>query len=186
MSASASNLAVAAAREALARAQVNPLDVSVVIEYSILPQEYLVPVWNMSNKVQAEVGAVKSFVVGFSGGGASNFMVALSAAAAMLSENDSMKTALLVTGDATIPGNRVLSPADPVTVLGDGASAVVCNGTHLAAWWSTPSCGRTETITIFVTFPVARSFTRMTSPSIAWNWIELATTLFPRRKLCAA
>ena len=125
VSESASNLAVAAAREALARAQVNPLDVSVVIEYSILPQEYLVPVWNMSNKVQAEVGAVKSFVVGFSGGGASNFMVALSAAAAMLSENDSMKTALLVTGDATIPGNRVLSPADPVTVLGDGASAVV-------------------------------------------------------------
>ena len=68
VSESASNLAVAAAGEALARAQVNPLDVSVVIEYSILPQEYLVPVWNMSNKVQAEVGAVKSFVVGFSGG----------------------------------------------------------------------------------------------------------------------
>ena len=97
----------------------------VVVEYSIMPQEYLVPVWNMSNKVQAEIGATKSFVVGFSGGGSSNFMVALSSAAAMLSENDSMKTALLVTGDATIPGNRVLNPADPVTVMGDGASAVV-------------------------------------------------------------
>lgn len=125
VSESASNLAVAAGREALERARVDPLDVSVVVEYSILPQEYLVPVWNMSNKVQAETGAVKSFVVGFSGGGASNFMVALSSAAAMLSENDSMKTALLVTGDATIPGNRVLNPADPVTVMGDGASAVV-------------------------------------------------------------
>ena len=121
----ASNLAVAAGREALARAAVNPLEVSVVVEYSIMPQEYLVPVWNMSNKVQAETGAVKSFVVGFSGGGASNFMVALSSAAAMLSENDSMKTALLVTGDATIPGNRILNPANPVTVMGDGASAVV-------------------------------------------------------------
>jgi 3-oxoacyl-[acyl-carrier-protein] synthase-3 len=52
-------------------------------------------------------------------------MVALSAAAAMLSENESMKTALLVTGDTTIPGNRVLHPPDPVTVMGDGASAVV-------------------------------------------------------------
>src|SRR5437879_3798556 len=119
------NVAVAAGREALQRAKVDPLTVDVVVEYSIMPQEYLVPVWNMSNKVQAEVGATKSFVVGFSGGGSSNFMVALSATAAMLSENDSMKTALLVTGDATIPGNRILNPADPVTVMGDGASAVV-------------------------------------------------------------
>jgi 3-oxoacyl-[acyl-carrier-protein] synthase-3 len=121
----ASNMAVAAAREALQRAGVDPMRVDVVVEYSIMPQEYLVPVWNMSNKVQAEVGASKSFVVGFSGGGSSNFMVALSSTAAMLSENDSMKTALMVTGDMTIPGNRVLNPAEPVTVLGDGASAVV-------------------------------------------------------------
>jgi len=121
----ASNMAVAAGREALQRAKVDPLTVDVVVEYSIMPQEYLVPVWNMSNKVQAEVGASKSFVVGFSGGGSSNFMVALSSAAAMLSENDSMKTALLVTGDTTIPGNRILNPDDPVTVMGDGASAVV-------------------------------------------------------------
>ena len=121
----ASNMAVAASREALQRAKIDPLTVDVVVEYSIMPQEYLVPVWNMSNKVQAETGASKSFVVGFSGGGSSNFMVALSSAAAILSENDSMKTALLVTGDTTIPGNRVLNPDDPVTVIGDGASAVV-------------------------------------------------------------
>ena len=121
----ASNMAVAAGREALQRAKVDPQTVNVVVEYSIMPQEYLVPVWNMSNKVQAEVGAAKSFVVGFSGGGSSNFMVALSSAAAMLSENEALKTALLVTGDTTIPGNRVLNPADPVTVMGDGASAVV-------------------------------------------------------------
>jgi 3-oxoacyl-[acyl-carrier-protein] synthase III len=121
----ASNMAVAASRAALEQAKIAPTLVDVVVEYSILPQEYLVPVWNMSNKVQAEVGATKSFVVGFSGGGSSNFMVALSSAVAMLSENDSMKTALLVTGDTTIPGNRVLNPADPVTVMGDAASAIV-------------------------------------------------------------
>src|SRR5215469_5474523 len=121
----ASNMAVAAAREALQRAKVEPITVNVVIEYSFMPQEYLVPVWNMSNKVQAEVGASKSFVIGFSGGDSSNFSVALSSAAAVLSENDSLKTALLVTGDTTIPGNRVLNPSDPVTVLGDGGSAVV-------------------------------------------------------------
>jgi 3-oxoacyl-[acyl-carrier-protein] synthase III len=101
------------------------MQVDVIVEYSVLPQEYLVPVWNMSNKVQAEVGASKSFVVGFSGGGATNFLVALSSAVAMLQENESLKTALLVTGDVAIPGNRVLNPSDPVTVLGDSASAVV-------------------------------------------------------------
>lgn len=122
---SASNMAVAAGREALLRAKIDPMQVDVVVEYSIMPQEYLVPVWNMSNKVQAEIGATKSFVVGFSGGGSSNFMVALSSTVAMLSENDSIKTALSVTGDTTIPGNRILNPADPVTVMGDGASAVV-------------------------------------------------------------
>src|SRR5689334_334680 len=121
----ASNMAVSAGREALQRAKVDPQTVDVVVEYSIMPQEYLVPVWNMSNKVQAEVGAPKSFVVGFSGGGASNFMVALSSAVAMLSENEALKTALLVTGDTTIPGNRILNPPDAVTVMGDGASAIV-------------------------------------------------------------
>jgi 3-oxoacyl-[acyl-carrier-protein] synthase-3 len=120
-----SDMAVEASREALRKAGVDPVRVDVVVEYSILPQEYLVPVWNMSNKVQAEVGANKSFVVGFSGGGASNFLVALSSAVALLQENENLKTALLVTGDVTIRGNRVLNPADPVSVLGDSASAVV-------------------------------------------------------------
>lgn len=120
-----SNMAVAAGRGALERAMIPPETVNVVVEFSIMPQEYLVPVWNMGNKVQAEVGAPKSFVVGFSGGGSSNFMIALSSAAAMLSENEELKTALLVAGDVTIPGNRVLHPSDPVTVLGDGASALV-------------------------------------------------------------
>src|SRR5207302_2764842 len=91
----------------------------------IMAHDALVPVLNMSSEVQAEEGASKSVVVGVSGGGSSHFMVALSSAAAMLSENDSMKTALLVTGDTTIPANRILNPDDPGTVMGDGASAVV-------------------------------------------------------------
>lgn len=120
-----SDMAVQASREALRKACVDPLKVDVVVEYSILPQEYLVPVWNMGNKVQAEVGANKSFVVGFSGGGGSNFLVALSSAVALLQENENLKTALLVAADVTIPGNRVLNPSDPVSVLGDSASAMV-------------------------------------------------------------
>ena len=86
----ASNMAVAAGREALQRAMVPPDTVNVVVEYSIMPQEYLVPVWNMGNKVQAEVGAPKSFVVGFSGGGSSNILVAVSSAIALTSENETV------------------------------------------------------------------------------------------------
>jgi 3-oxoacyl-[acyl-carrier-protein] synthase-3 len=120
-----SELAVAASLEALARANVSGADIDVVVDYTILPQKWMVPVWNMSGEVQKEVGAEKAFTVGFSGGGSTNFLVALNFAAAMLGTDEKMKYALLVAGDVTIPGNRVLNPESPVSVMGDGASAVL-------------------------------------------------------------
>src|SRR5947208_13034541 len=45
----ASNMAVAAGREALQRAKVDPLTVDVVVEYSIMPQEIMVQVRYMIN-----------------------------------------------------------------------------------------------------------------------------------------
>jgi 3-oxoacyl-[acyl-carrier-protein] synthase-3 len=120
-----SELAVAASIEALARAGVSGTDVDVVVDYTILPQKWMVPVWNMSGEVQKEIGAEKAFTVGFSGGGSTNFLVALNFAAAMLETDDKMKYALLVAGDVTIPGNRVLNPAAPVSVMGDAGSAVL-------------------------------------------------------------
>jgi 3-oxoacyl-[acyl-carrier-protein] synthase-3 len=118
-------LAVAASLEALAKAGVSGADVDVVVDYTIMPQKWMVPVWNMSGEVQKEIGAEKAFTVGFSGGGATNFLVALNYTAAMLEADEKMKYALLVAGDVTIPGNRVLNPSSPVTVMGDGASAVL-------------------------------------------------------------
>lgn len=122
---SASIMALAACQEALRRAALDVAQLDVIVDYSILPQEYLVPAWNMSNKLQHELGAKKAFTVGFSGGGATNFLVALSSAAALLKKNEHLTSALLVAADVTIPGNRVLNPADPISVLGDAASAVV-------------------------------------------------------------
>jgi 3-oxoacyl-[acyl-carrier-protein] synthase-3 len=120
-----SELAVAASLEALARANVSGADVDVVVDYTIWPQKWMVPVWNMSGEVQKAVGAEKAFTVGFSGGGATNFLVAINFAAAMLEADEKMKYALLVAGDVTIPGNRVLNPEDPVSIMGDGGSAVL-------------------------------------------------------------
>jgi 3-oxoacyl-[acyl-carrier-protein] synthase-3 len=122
---SASAMALTACKEALGRAELDVAQLDVIVDYTILPQEYLVPAWNMSNKLQHELGAKKAFTVGFSGGGATNFLVALSSAAAMLQTNENLTSALLVAADVTIPGNRILNPSDPVSVLGDGAGAVV-------------------------------------------------------------
>jgi len=122
---SGSDLAVAASLRCLENAAVPGSEVDVVVDYTILPQEWMVPVWNMSGKVQKEVGAEKAFTVGFSGGGSTNFLVALNYTAAMLEVDDKMKYALLVGADVTIPGNRVLNPESPVSVMGDGASAML-------------------------------------------------------------
>jgi 3-oxoacyl-[acyl-carrier-protein] synthase-3 len=122
---SGSGMALAASQEALRRAGLEATQLDIIVDYTILPQEFLVPAWNMSNKLQHELGAKKAFTVGFSGGGASNFLVALSSAAALLQANENLKTALLVASDVTIPGSRVLNPGDPVSVLGDAASAVI-------------------------------------------------------------
>ena len=122
---SASAMALVACQEALRRAEMDVAQLDVIVDYTILPQEYLVPAWNMSNKLQHELGAKKAITVGFSGGGATNFLVALSSAAALLEANENLTSALLVAADVTIPGNRILNPADPVSVLGDSAGAVV-------------------------------------------------------------
>jgi 3-oxoacyl-[acyl-carrier-protein] synthase III len=122
---SPSGMALKASQEALRRAELDVAQLDFIVDYSILPQEYLVPAWNMSNKLQHELGAKKAFTVGFSGGGATNFLVALSSAAALLQANENLTSALLVAADVTIPGNRVLHPADPVSILGDSAGAMV-------------------------------------------------------------
>ncbi len=136
-----SELALAAAQAALAQAGVSPGAVHAILDYSILPQEYLTPAWNMSNKLQHELGATNAFTLGFSGGGASNFLVALSAGVALLQTEEALETVLLVGADMALPGNRALvavgpaaadeapvtgfEPAGLVTILGDGAGAVV-------------------------------------------------------------
>ncbi|MGQ0722514.1 MAG: hypothetical protein ACT4PE_13215 [Candidatus Eiseniibacteriota bacterium] len=120
-----SELALAAAREALERAGVAAADVDVIVDATALPQEYLVPAWSMSNKLQHELGAKKAFTIGFSGAGATGFQVGLHFAACLVRSDPRIRHVLWLAADLSIPGNRVLAPEDPVTVLGDAASAVL-------------------------------------------------------------
>jgi len=120
-----SELALAAAREALDRAELTPREIGVIVDYTVLPQEYLVPAWSMSNKLQAELGAKKAFTIGFSGGGSTSLHVALQFATSLIRSDERVQAALLLGADLSIPGNRVLNPDSPLTVLGDAASAMV-------------------------------------------------------------
>jgi 3-oxoacyl-[acyl-carrier-protein] synthase III len=122
---SGADLALAAVSDALGAASVSGKELDLILDYSVLPQHYLVPIWNLGNKLQHELEATNAFTLGFSGGGTSNFHVALRFATSLISADDRIRTAMLFGVDIAIPDNRVINRDCPVTVLGDGASALV-------------------------------------------------------------
>lgn len=120
-----SDLALAAAKECVSRAGLLATDIDVIVDFSALPQDYVVPSWCMSNKIQHELGAKNAFNLGFGGGGTTNLLVALKFVSSLIKADEDVKTALLIASDVSIPGNRVINPHSPITILGDGASAVI-------------------------------------------------------------
>ena len=122
---SPTEMAVAVSRLALENAGLAPTDLDAIIDFSVMPQRYVEPAWSMSNELQAELGAKGAFTLGFSGGGSANLHAALKFARALIRANDDIDTILLAAADQAIPGNRVLSAGDPVTVIGDAASALI-------------------------------------------------------------
>jgi 3-oxoacyl-[acyl-carrier-protein] synthase-3 len=123
---SPTDMAVEVSRQALAEAGVSPLDLDAVIDFSVMPQRYVEPAWSMSNELQAELGAKNAFTLGFSGGGAANVHAAIKFASALILANDDVDTVLLAASDQAISGNRVIGAGDePVTVIGDAASALI-------------------------------------------------------------
>jgi len=120
-----SDPAVAAAKECLSRAGLKPTDIDVIVDFSVLPQDYVVPAWSMSNKIQYDIGAEHAFNIGFGGGGVTNLLAAFKFVSALIKADDGVRTALLIASDVSIPRNRVINPDQPMTILGDGASALI-------------------------------------------------------------
>lgn len=118
------DLALEAAKKALAQAGLEAVDLDVIVDFSVMPQDYVVPSWCMSNKIQADLGAKNAFNLGFGGGATTNLITALKFVVALI-RSGQVKTALLVASDVAIPGNRVINPEEPATILGDGASALI-------------------------------------------------------------
>lgn len=123
---SPTDMAVAVSRKVLETAGLTPLDLDAIIDFSMMPQRYVEPAWSMSNELQAELGAKRAFTLGYSGGHSSNLHAAIKFARALILANDDVHRVLLVASDQAISGNRVIAGKDaPLTVLGDGASAVI-------------------------------------------------------------
>ncbi len=122
---SPTDMAVAVSRQVLENAGLSPLDLDAIIDFSVMPQRYVEPAWSMSNELQAELGARKAFTLGYSGGGSANLHAGLKFARALIRANADVDRVLLVAADQAIAGNRVIAADVPLTVLGDGASAVI-------------------------------------------------------------
>ena len=126
-----SQLALEAAKECLFKVGLNANEIDLVVDFSVMPQDYVVPSWCMSNKIQHELGAGKAINLGFGGGGTTNLLTALKFVVSLI-RTEKLNTALLISTDVALPGNRVINQDAPLTVLGDGASAlIVCKDTRV-------------------------------------------------------
>lgn len=118
------NLALAAAKSCMQKSGISPEMLDVIIDFSVMPQDYVVPSWCISNQIQHELKAVNAFNIGFGGNNTTNLLVALQFVRALI-KTGQVKTALLVATDIAIAGNRVIQGPNPLTVLSDGASALL-------------------------------------------------------------
>ena len=115
------DLILEAASAALAGAGLRGQDIQLIVDYSTLPGEGS-QYTSFAHKLSADVGAEDSLNLSFKAGGCAGLHVALKTALAWMSVDESIVTALLVTGDTPPEGNRSLLP---VTIQGDAGSAVV-------------------------------------------------------------
>jgi 3-oxoacyl-[acyl-carrier-protein] synthase III len=116
-----SELALRAARRALHRAGVSPSNVRLVIDHSTLPGDYPA-IWSLANCVSSELGASDAMAFGVHGAGCAGLMMALRTARALIETEPDLAPALLVAADCAPDGGRSCLP---ISVMGDGASAVV-------------------------------------------------------------
>jgi len=115
------DLVLEAASTAIADAGIAARDIHLILDYSTFPGDNL-QYLSFAHKLSAELGAERSLNLSFKAGGCGALHLAIKTAVGWMCTDESIQTALLVTGDAAPPHNRSLLP---VTVQGDAASAVV-------------------------------------------------------------
>ena len=119
------DLVLEAASTAIAEAGITGQDVNLIVDYSTFPGENS-QYFSFAHKLSAELGAETSLNLGFKSGGCGALHLAIKTALGWMSTDESIQTALLVTGDGAPQGSRSLLP---ITVQGDAASAVILTRT---------------------------------------------------------
>ena len=115
------DLVLEAASTAIAEAGITARDINLILDYSTFPGENSQYV-SFAHKLSAELGAETSLNLSFKTGGCGALHLAMKTALGWMSTDESIQTALLVTGDTAPHGNRSMLP---VTVQGDAGSAVI-------------------------------------------------------------
>jgi 3-oxoacyl-[acyl-carrier-protein] synthase III len=115
------DLVLEAASSVMAESGIKGHDINLILDYSTFPGEnaqYL----SFAHKLSADLGAETSLNLGFKSGGCGALHLAIKTALGWMSTDESIRTALLVTGDTAPQGSRSLLP---ITVQGDAASAMI-------------------------------------------------------------
>src|SRR5579863_5188177 len=115
------DLVLEAVSTAMTEAGIVAQDINLILDYSTFPGEnsqYL----SFAHKLSDDLGAETSLNLSFKSGGCAGLHLAIKTALGWMSMDESIQTALLVTGDTAPAGSRSLLP---VTVQGDAASAVI-------------------------------------------------------------
>ncbi len=122
-----SEMAIKVAREAVAKAGIDPINLDLVLDFTSIPEDYVAPTWSAAGLVQHELGARRALATAVNTEGCASYHVALRSACALLAANDRFETALLFSADKTPELNHVYYP---ITVTCDGASAFVLKKHH--------------------------------------------------------
>jgi 3-oxoacyl-[acyl-carrier-protein] synthase-3 len=115
------DLVLEAASTAMSEAGVTGREINLILDYSTFPGENS-QYFSFAHKLSDELGAETSLNLSFKSGGCAGLHLAIKTALGWMSTDESIHTALLVTGDTAPQGSRSLLP---VTVQGDAASAVI-------------------------------------------------------------
>jgi len=125
------DLVLEAASKAIAEAGIRARDINLILDFSTWSSES----WcsesssakssqglSFAHRLSADLGAETSMILSFKVGGCAGLHVAIKTALGWMMTDETIQTALLVTGDAAPQGNRSLLP---ITIHGDAASAVI-------------------------------------------------------------
>jgi 3-oxoacyl-[acyl-carrier-protein] synthase-3 len=115
------DLVLEAASRAIAEAAIMARDINLILDFSTWSTEISQGL-SFAHKLSADLGAETSMILSFKVGGCAGLHVAIKTALGWMATDESIRTVLLITGDAAPQGNRSLLP---ITMHGDAGSAVI-------------------------------------------------------------